>query len=110
MGPHDPDNFHEMAHSLTESIQDALTADAFPSHEKPMIKERKALLGTVLGKQNITAKELGEAYTNNTPNYSARGRGKPFHNYNSNWRGRGRGGGRRGRGRNNASDNLQPGH
>ena len=118
LGANETDNFNNIAHSLTESIQDALTADAFPSHEKPLMKERKALLHSVLGKQNITATELKEAYNTPAPNYSSRGRGRSNYNFNSNWRGRGRGtgGGRTGRGRGRASssytapENLQPGH
>ena len=105
---HTPDNFHDIAHSLTESIQDALTSDAFPTNERPLLKERKALLGTVLGKHSITAKELGEAYSSHAPNYANRGRGRSNY-HNSNWRCRGRGGGRRGGGRGrNFNSNSNP--
>ena len=104
-------DWHDAAHQLTNAIKDILYADAFPRSEPPMLKGRKNLLATVLSNQ-ITKKELSEAYT---PAYSGYYNKSNRGNHNS-WRG-GRGdygrGGRsnystRGRGRGGRSSQSSP--
>ena len=69
-----------MAAKLSTAIQDTMAADAFPNHEKPLLKHRKALLGQILGNR-ITKKELNEAYAPPTFNARPPNRGDRGNNY-----------------------------
>ena len=65
MGP--DEEFHDMAHELSLSIQESLAADAFPNADKPILKQRKALLWKHYWLKSwatkFTKKELSEAYS-----------------------------------------------